>query len=56
MIAHVGPLPVEEIVPSLTSAGVALLVARAWLMLQLRWRRKPRETGNGSAASLSSRD
>ena len=41
MIAHVGPLPVEEILPSVTSAGVALLVARAWLMLQLRRRRGP---------------
>ena len=45
MIAHAGPLPVEEIVPSLTSAGVALLVARAWLMLQLRRRREPARDG-----------
>jgi hypothetical protein len=36
VIAHLGPLPVEEILPSLAGAGVALLAARAWLMLRLR--------------------
>jgi hypothetical protein len=45
VIAHVGPLPVEETVPLLTSAGVGLLVARAWLMLQLRRRRGPARDG-----------
>lgn len=38
MIAHVGLLPVEEILPSVTGAG--LLMARAWIMLRLRRRRE----------------
>ena len=37
MIAHVGGVPVEEILPSLTGAGAGLMLARAWLMLHLRW-------------------
>jgi hypothetical protein len=36
VIAHVGVVPLEEILPSLTGAGAALLLARAWLMLHLR--------------------
>ena len=39
MIAHIGPLPLEEILPSLTGGG--LLLARAWIMLRLRSRREP---------------
>ena len=42
MIAHVGAVPLEELLPSLTGAGVALLLARAWLMLHLR---RGREAG-----------
>ncbi len=38
MIAHVGGVPVEEILPAATGAGAALLVARAWLALHLRRR------------------
>jgi hypothetical protein len=30
MIAHVGALPLEELLPSATAAGTALLVVRAW--------------------------
>ena len=41
MIAHVGGLPLEEILPTLGGAGTGLLVARAWLMLRLRRRREP---------------
>ena len=41
MIAHVGGVPVEEIVPSLTGAGATLLLARAWVMLHLRRSREP---------------
>ena len=41
MIAHVGGMPLEEILPSLTGVGAGLLLARAWLMLQLRRRREP---------------
>jgi hypothetical protein len=39
VIAHVGAVPVEEILPSVAGAG--LLLARAWLMLHLRRRREP---------------
>ena len=41
MIAHVGVVPVEEILPSVTGAGVALLLARVWVTLHLRRRREP---------------
>ena len=40
MIAHVGSVPLEELLPSITGAGAGLLLARAWLTLHLR-RRKP---------------
>jgi hypothetical protein len=40
VIAHVGGVPLEEAVPTLTGSGTALLV-RAWLMLHLRRRREP---------------
>jgi hypothetical protein len=43
MIAHVGGVPVEEVLPSVTGAGAGLLLARAWLILQLRRRREPRK-------------
>ncbi len=36
MIAHVGGVPVEELVPSLAGAAAALLVARGWLAVHLR--------------------
>ncbi|HMJ37822.1 MAG TPA: hypothetical protein VK501_28195 [Baekduia sp.] len=39
MIAHVGGVPVEELVPALAGTGTGLLVARAWVMLRLRRRR-----------------
>jgi hypothetical protein len=38
VIAHVGGVPVEELVPSLAGAATALLVARGWLALHLRRR------------------
>jgi hypothetical protein len=41
VIAHVGGVPVEEILPTLAGTGTALLVARGWLTLRLRRRRKP---------------
>jgi hypothetical protein len=41
VIAHVGGVPVEEMLPALAGAGTGLLVARAWLMLRLRRRREP---------------
>jgi hypothetical protein len=43
MIAHVAGVPVEELPLSVlaSGAGAGLLLARAWLMLHLRRRRKP---------------
>ena len=40
-IAHVGGVPVEELLGSFAGAGGALLAARAWLTLRLRRRREP---------------
>ena len=38
MIAHVGAVPLEELVPALAGAGYGLLAVRARLMLHLRRR------------------
>jgi len=43
VLAHVGGVPVEEMLPAAAGAGSALLVARAWLSLWLR-----RHQGRGS--------
>ena len=40
-IAHLGGMPLEELVPSAAGIGAGLLAARAWLGLRLRGRRKP---------------
>ena len=40
MIAHVGGVPVEEILPSLAGGGAMLVLARTWIGL-LRRRREP---------------
>ena len=39
MIAHVGGMPLEEVLPSIAGAGGGLLLARAWLAVHLRRRR-----------------
>jgi hypothetical protein len=39
VIAHVGAVPLEEVVPSLLGAGAALALARAWIALHLQRRR-----------------
>ncbi len=49
MIAHVGGVPLEEILPSITGAGAGLLLARGWLMGHLR-RRRDSGGGPGTAA------
>jgi hypothetical protein len=36
VIAHVGGVPLEELLASLAGTGGALLAARAWIMLRLR--------------------
>jgi hypothetical protein len=41
VIAHIGGLPLEEILMSVTGAGAALLVAtRVWIMDRVRRRRE----------------
>ena len=44
VIAHVGGVPVEELLPPFLTAGGAagLLVVRSWIGLRLRRRRGPR--------------
>ena len=42
MIAHVGAVPLEELVPALAGVGSGLLAVRAWIMLRVRRRREPR--------------
>ena len=41
MIAHIGGVPVEEVVPAMAgpAAGAGLLLARAWIMRRLRRQR-----------------
>jgi hypothetical protein len=41
VIAHLGVVPLEEVLPSLTGAGAALLMARAWIIVHVRRRREP---------------
>ena len=40
MIAHVGAIPLEEMLPALSGAGGGLLLARGWIMLRVRRRRR----------------
>jgi hypothetical protein len=40
VVAHVGGVPVEELLPMGAFAGGALVVARTWLLLRLRRRRR----------------
>jgi hypothetical protein len=42
-LAHVGGVPVEEILPALAATGTGLLGMRAWLTLHLRRRQEPGE-------------
>ena len=43
IVAHVGGVPVEEVLPTLAGTGTGLLLARAWLTVRLRRRRDPGE-------------
>jgi hypothetical protein len=43
MLAHVGGVPVEELVPTLAGTGTGLLIARGWLMLRFRRRQELRK-------------
>jgi hypothetical protein len=39
VIAHIGGLPLEEMLPVASGASGGLLVARAWIILRLKRRR-----------------
>jgi hypothetical protein len=41
VIAHVGAVPLEELVPSVLGAGATLALARAWIIVRLQRRRDP---------------
>ena len=41
MIAHIGPVPLEEALPLVGSVGTALLLGRVWIALYLLRRREP---------------
>ena len=51
VIAHVGGVPVEEVLPTLAGTGTALLIARAWLTQRVRrrLRRCPRTRSKRAA-------
>jgi len=40
VIAHIGALPLEELLPVLSGFGTGLLAVRAWIMLRVRRRRQ----------------
>jgi hypothetical protein len=40
VIAHIGGVPLEEILPALAGTSTGLLLVRAWLSLHLRRRRE----------------
>jgi hypothetical protein len=40
VIAHISGIPLEEMLPSLSGLGGALLLARAWMVLRLRQDRR----------------
>ena len=42
ILAHVGGVPVEELLPTLAGAGAALLIVRARLTLRVQRRRERR--------------
>ena len=43
VIAHVGGVPLEAILPTLAVTSSGLLLVRGWLTLHLRRRREPGE-------------
>ena len=44
-MAHVGGVPLEELVPSLAGVGGGLVLVRAWLGLRLRRRQGAGDVG-----------
>jgi hypothetical protein len=41
VIAHIGGMPLEELLPSVPATGAGLLMARAWVKMRVRRRREP---------------
>ena len=41
IVAHIGGVPLEEVLPSAGGAATMLLVARGWIMLRLRRHKEP---------------
>ena len=39
ILAHIGGVPVEELLPAAAGTGGALVLARAWMAVHLRRRR-----------------
>jgi hypothetical protein len=52
VVAHVGGVPLEELLPSVGGAGASLLLARGWLILHLRRRRKSRDLSAAAARAV----
>jgi hypothetical protein len=44
VLAHVGGVPVEELIPSAAGTGTALVLARAWAVARLRRGRRGTRT------------
>jgi hypothetical protein len=42
VIAHLGAVPLEELLPALSGAGGGLLLARGWIMLRVQRGRRAR--------------
>jgi hypothetical protein len=41
VIAHIGALPLEELLPAVAGAGSGLAAVRAWIAVHARRRRSP---------------
>ena len=52
MIAHVGAVPLEELVPVLAGASSGLLAVRAWIVVYVRRSREPRCTSTRGCLDL----
>jgi hypothetical protein len=42
VIAHIGGVPLEELLPAASGAGASLVLARGWVAMRLRRRREGR--------------
>jgi hypothetical protein len=51
VIAHIGALPLEELLPVLTGAGSGLLAVRAWIVPRVRRRRDASTTTRHETSS-----